>query len=95
MRPEETPDALDFTTGATGAARRAAIMNRANVSGRHNNARDSDMTRLSLICWQIEQMARRVDAEEQAAQVRDVIVNLMAWSAVFGAGFWIGLTLLA
>jgi hypothetical protein len=70
-------------------------MNRANVSGRHNNARDSDMTRLSLICWQIEQMARRVDAEEQAAQVRDVIVNLMAWSAVFGAGFWIGLTLLA
>ena len=53
------------------------------------------MTRLSLICWQIEQMARRVDAEEQAAPVRAVIVNLMAWSAVFGAGFWIGLTLLA
>lgn len=44
------------------------------------------MARLGNISWQIEQMARRIEAEEQAARVRDVIVNLLAWSAVFGAG---------
>ena len=72
---------------------------RANVSERHSNARDSDMARLGNISWQIEQMARRIEDEEQTARVRDVIVNLLAWSAVFGAGFlagfWTGLALLA
>lgn len=59
---------------------------RANVSERHSNARDSDMARLGNISWQIEQMASRIEAEEQTARVRDVIVNLLVWSAVFGAG---------
>ena len=68
---------------------------RANVSEWHSNARDSGMARLGHISWQIEQMARRIEAEEQTARVRDVIVNLLAWSAVFGAGFWTGLALLA
>lgn len=44
------------------------------------------MTQLVRISWHIEQMARRIEAEEQTARVRDVIVNLLAWSAVFGAG---------
>ena len=48
------------------------------------------MTQLVRISWQIEQMARRIEAEEQTARVRDVIFNLLAWSAVFGAGFWTG-----
>ena len=68
---------------------------RANVSGRHINARDSDMARLGHISWQIEQMARRIEAEEKTARVCDVIVNRLAWSAVFGAGFFIGSALLA
>ena len=63
---------------------------RPNVSKQHINARDSDMARLDTISWQIEQMARRIEAEEQATRVRDAIVNLLAWSAVFGAGFWTG-----
>ena len=49
------------------------------------------MTQLVRISWQIEQMARRIEAEEQTARVRDVIVNLLAWSA----GFWTGLALMA
>ena len=53
------------------------------------------MTQLGRISWQIEQMARLIEDEEQTARVRDVIVNLLAWSAVFGAGFLIGLALLA
>ena len=53
------------------------------------------MTQLVRISWQIEQMARRIEAEEQTARVRDVIVNLLAWSPGFGAGFWTGLALLA
>lgn len=53
------------------------------------------MARLDTISWQIEQMARRIEAEEQATRVRDAIVNLLAWSAVFGAGFWTGFVLLA
>ena len=53
------------------------------------------MTQLGRISWQIEQMARRIEAEEQTARVRDVIVNLLAWSAVLGAGFWTGLALMA
>ena len=44
------------------------------------------MTQLGRISWQIEQMASRIEAEEQTARVRDVIVNLLVWSAVFGAG---------
>ena len=68
---------------------------RANVSERHINARDSDMARLGNISWQIEQMARRIEAEEQTARVRDLIVNLLALAAVFGAGFLICLALLA
>ena len=48
------------------------------------------MTQLGRISWQIEQMARLIEDEEQTARVRDVIVNLLAWSAVFGAGFWTG-----
>ena len=53
------------------------------------------MTQLVRISWQIEQMVRRIEAEEQTARLRDVIVNLLAWSAVFGAGFWTGSALLA
>ena len=34
------------------------------------------MTQLVRISWQIEQMARRIEAEEQTARVRDV--NLLA-----------------
>lgn len=67
----------------------------ANVNERHSNARDSDMARLEHISWQIEQVARRIEAEEQTARVRDVIVNLLALAAVFGAGFLICLALLA
>ena len=62
----------------------------ANVSERHSNARDSDMARLGNISWQIEQMARRIEGEEQPARSRDLIVNLLALAAVFGAGFWTG-----
>lgn len=68
---------------------------RANVSERHSNARDNDMARLGHISWQIEQMARRIEAEAQTARVRDVIFNLLAWSVLFGAGFWTGLAPLA
>ena len=53
------------------------------------------MARLGHISWQIEQMAGRIEAEEQTARVRDVIVYLLAWSAGFGAGFWTGLALMA
>ena len=53
------------------------------------------MARLGNISWQIEQMARRIEAEEQTARVRDLIVNLLALAAVFGAGFLIGSALLA
>ena len=53
------------------------------------------MTQLGRISWQIEQMARRIEAEEQTARVRDVIVNLLARAAVFGAGYLICLALLA
>ena len=57
------------------------------------------MTHLVRISWQIEQMARRIEDEEQPARSRDLIVNLLALAAVFGAGFWtgflIGLALLA
>ena len=53
------------------------------------------MTQLVRISWQIEQMARRIEAEEQTARVRDLIVNLLALAAVFGAGFLIGSALLA
>ena len=48
------------------------------------------MTQLVRISWQIEQMARRIEDEEQPARSRDLIVNLLAWSALFGAGFWTG-----
>ena len=51
------------------------------------------MTQIGRISWQIEQMARLIEDEEQTArvrEVRDVIVNLLAWSAVLGAGFWAG-----
>ena len=51
------------------------------------------MTQLGRISWQIEQMAKLIEDEEQTArvrEVRDVIVNLLAWSAVLGAGFWTG-----
>ena len=74
---------------------RQISVKQANVSERHSNARDSDMARLGHISWQIEQMARRIEAEEQTARVRDVIVNLLALAAVFGAGFLIGSALLA
>ena len=53
------------------------------------------MARLGHISWQIEQMAGRIEAEEQTARVRDLIVNLLALAAVFGAGFLIGSALLA
>ena len=53
------------------------------------------MARLEHISWQIEKMARRIEAEEQTARSRDLIVNLLALAAVFGAGFWTGLELLA
>ena len=53
------------------------------------------MTQLVRISWQIEHMARRIEAEEQTARVRDLIVNLLALAAVFGAGFLICLALLA
>ena len=53
------------------------------------------MTQLGRISWQIEQMARRIEDEEQPARSRDLIVNLLALAAVFGAGFLICLALLA
>ena len=53
------------------------------------------MTQIVRISWQIEQMVRRIEAEEQTARVRDLIVNLLALAAVFGAGFLICLALLA
>ena len=51
------------------------------------------MAQIGRISWQSEQMARLIEDEEQTArvrEVRDVIVNLLAWSALFGAGFWTG-----